>query len=426
MTEILFYILVAINTALLVWGLRQKENIYQCPFFMGGIFAIFILPQAIALINNPGGLRQEDLQTIFAMASLCLAMIWFGYKMGNSREFRDKVANPENFSEKKMFQGGIAFVCVAYFFHFKILKLPEEIRNESNWFGIITVYYFFRCLIYPGFTIIFLRTLASLNWFNLMATLLAGALPLNLIIFEGRREVTATFLLTIGLSLFFKKKWCPPRLLVSIALFSTMIAIPLIGIYRGVAKNRDWAKLSEVNFKEEFLKYMKEGETLELRNAGYMIQYALETNSYALGAGYWDAMVFRFVPAQFLGKNFKDSLMIRPRDLIRNELESRVSYKIPTGLTYTGIGDAFLQFGFLGSLFFFLLSFFFKKLWIKAASGNLYRQIFYIQLISPAMLTATHDTVGFLPNLTFNILFLGILGWYAKKNIPRKTLRIKE
>ena len=81
MVDIYLWLFIAICVGLLGWGLARPERVYQYPFFMGGIFVSFILPQAIALINNPGPVTQEALERVLLMACLCAAMCWIGYQL---------------------------------------------------------------------------------------------------------------------------------------------------------------------------------------------------------------------------------------------------------------------------------------------------------------------------------------------------------
>ncbi|NET53987.1 MAG: hypothetical protein F6K09_36800 [Merismopedia sp. SIO2A8] len=199
MVNLYLYLLVAICVGLLSWGLIRLDRIYQYPFFMGGIFVSFILPQTIALINNPGPVSQQALERVLLMSCFCAAMCWLGYQLPLNYSFIKKF--DISVDSNKLFLGGIVLVLIGYGANFLIFQLPEAVREETQWTGIITIYAFFRRLIYPGFTIIILSTLRHPTVAKIILTACAAAIPLQLIIFYGRREATATFVLTIGLSL---------------------------------------------------------------------------------------------------------------------------------------------------------------------------------------------------------------------------------
>jgi hypothetical protein len=79
------------------------------------------------------------------------------------------------------------------------------------------------------------------------------------------------------------------------------------------------------------------------------------------------------------------------------------------------MGDAFVQFDYLGSLFFGLLAYFFKNLWMSAIyRDSRVSQLFYVSLASPAMLSITHGTVRFTSDIFFYSVFIGALILYSR------------
>lgn len=409
MAELYLYLLIAICVGLLYWGLIRHERVYQYPFFMGGIFVSFILPQAIALSNNPGPVSQQALERVLLMSCLCAAMCWLGYQLPPSQSFLKKL--DISVDSKKLFRGGIVFVLIGYVSAFLISRLPEATRN-SPWSGIITIYAFFGSLIYPGFTIVLLSTLQRPSLAKIILTACAAALPLQIIILHGRREATTTFLLTIGLSLYYFRRYVPPRWLALTLIVIALFAIPLTGTYRGIAKTGDWSQLVELRPGEKLKVLVEKGKILELRNAAMLMDAAVKTRQYGYGTGYWNNLVFRFVPAQLLGRNLKDALQIK---LAKYDLKNLYNYTIHNGTTPTGIGDAFVQFDYLGCVFFFLLACLFKLLWVSGIYRNsMVSQIFYVSLVSPALISLTHGTVRFFPDLLFRLIFIGGIIIYSR------------
>lgn len=412
MADLYLWLLIIVCFLLLGWGLIRLERIYQYPFFMGGIFSTFILPQAIALSNNPGPVSQQALERVLLMSILCAVMCWLGYQLPLSHKLIAKLGVSIN--SKKLLQGGIVFVLVGYICNYLISQLPEEIIQSSQWSGTITIYAFFRSLIYPGFAIILMSTLKRPTVTKLVLTSCAAAIPIQLAVFYGRREPTATFILTVGLCLYFLRRYLPPRWLVFSVLIFTLVAIPLIGSYRSIATSGNWSQLSELRPVGELQSLIEEGKILELRNAALEMDAAIRTRQYAYGTDYWNNLIFRFVPAQIVGREIKEALQIK---LSNYNLQTQYNYSIPSGSTTTGIGDAFVQFDYLGCIFFLILASAFKHLWVAAVyKNNIASQVFYISLIGPAMLSVTHGTIRFLPDFLFRLIFIGIVFIYAWKN----------
>jgi hypothetical protein len=422
MVDLYLYLLIAICLGLLSWGLIRLERIYQYPFFMGGIFVSFIAPQAIALINKPGPVSQQALERVLLMSCLCAAMCWLGYQLPPSQNFikkLDLVIDP-----KRFFQGGIVFVLIGFVSNLLISRLPDAAKESTQWTGVITIYVFFSSLIYPGFTILLLSTLRRATVSKIILTACAAALPIQTIIFYGRRESTATFVLAIGLSLYFVRRFVPPRWVAVTLVILALFAIPLTGTYRTIAKTGKWEQLYQIKPLESLSAFVEEGEFLELRNAALLMDAAVQTNQYGYGTDYWNTLVFRFIPAQLVGKSFKDFLQIK---LVNYDLESMYRYKLQVGLTITGIGDSFTQFDYLGCFFFFLIAYLFKNLWISAIyRDSIISQIFYVSLFAPAMISVTHETARFLPDLLFNFIFFGALTLYSRQKSIARTEDLKD
>lgn len=411
MAELYLYLLIAICIGLLAWGLIRLERVYQYPFFMGGIFVSFILPQAIALINNPAPVSQQALERVLLMSCLCAAMCWLGYQLPPNSSFLNKLDIP--IDSTKLLHGGIVFVLIGYFCSFLISQQPEAVRENTQWTGIITIYAFFAGLIYPGFMILLLSTLRRPTVTKVILTALAAAIPLQAIILYGRREPTATFVLTVGLSLYYFRRFIPPRWLVMFLIFFALVAIPLTGTYRSIAENGDWNQLQEVQPVDNLKNFVEEGKVLELRNAALIMDAAVQTRQYGYGTDYWNKVVFGFIPGQLVGYDFKNALMFK---LYKYDLEDLYNYKKITGITTTGIGDSFAQFDYLGCWFFFAISYLFKSLWISSIFRNsIASQLFYTSLFTPAMISVTHGTVSFFPEVLFRLIFIGAVIIYSRE-----------
>ncbi|WP_017719607.1 hypothetical protein [Kamptonema formosum] len=411
MVDVYLWLFIAICTGLLCWGMTRPDRIYQYPFFMGAIFLSFILPQAISLINNPGPVSQEALERVLLMSCLCAGMCWLGYQFPLSTNFIKRI--DISLEGDRLLRGGIFFVLIGYIFSFLISRLPESATENSQWTGPVTIYAFFAGLIYPGLTIILSSTLNRPSKFKIILTILAAWIPLQTIIFFGRRQTAATFILTIGLCLYYYRQSVPPRWIAIVAILGALIIIPLTNDYRAIAGKGQWDQLLELRPVETLNNLVEEGKVLELRNAAILIDATVKTGQYGYGADYWNSLIFRFIPGQLIGKKIKKALQIKKE---YGDLSLLYSYRIPTGSTPTGIADSFIQFDYLGCLFFGLVAYLFKNLWFSAIyRQSVAAQLFYVSLTSPAMVSLTHGTVRFTSDLVFYSIFIGSLVLYSSQ-----------
>jgi hypothetical protein len=405
-------LLVAACVALLIRATFRPQLFYEYPYLMAAAFTAFILPQAYAAYQSEWGGWYLDAALI--MSALCLAGCWFGYLPKAHPALLEKFnvrINPGRF-----FHGGVVLVAVGYYFTYRFGALEEE-EITSTLTGIGTIYLFFGALVYPGFAICFYCALNGQGPFAWAMTGIAAWVPLQAAIFYGRREPTVLFLLSLAMILFFLKGKRLPRLLVLGAVIAAMFAIPATGEYRKSAAENPLEAFQQLDFTEQFNQYFTEDAPSEFKNAVTLIAVTIAHGDYEMGAGYWNRVIFRFVPAQFIGEGLKNSLMIGGKQRDYGEyVEDAVGFRIPMGSTVTGIGDSFNQFGLLGCLVFAGIAYLFKNIWVAANQpGGTVAQILYIQVSTTGMRALTHQTIDFLPGFIYSAIFIGLVALYAKE-----------
>jgi hypothetical protein len=299
-------LLVALTGALMTFVLWRPERLYEYPFFMGAVFLSFIVPQAYSLVRFPGGATDESVAATLLMSCLSLAMCCAGYLINGRHGVPQNHIIPVN--RERLAFGGLLFTGIGWVFTWMILQMSEEETGGSMWTGRVTIYAFFAQLIYPAFSIL-LRTAIETRSPVWWAGCVCAALPaLYATIFGGRREPTVLFLLTIALTLFFYRRVRLQRWMVSVAIVLAAVAIPATGIYRTIAAEREWNLLKQFSPSDNFKDWLSEEQrVLELRNAAVIIDSIADSRDYHFGVGYWDELVWRFVPAQWFGNEFKQN-----------------------------------------------------------------------------------------------------------------------
>lgn len=410
---LIYLILLATGcVVLLVVATLRPRRFYEYPYFMAATFTVFILPQAYAAYMNEWG--GVFLDKALIMSVLCLVACWFGYLPRPHPALLNKLNVRIN--TERFLHGGIILVVVGYYFTYKFGTLTED-ELSTMLTGIGTIYLFFGGLIYPGFAICFYCALKERSVMAWIATALAAWVPLQAAIFYGRREPTVLFLLSLALSLYFLRGRQTPRLLILGAILVAMFAIPATEEYRKVATEDPIEAFRQIDFAEQFNEYFDQDAPSEFKNATMVIAVTYASGDYEMGFGYWNRLIFRFVPAQFLGEAFKNSLMIGGKQRDFGEfVEQATGFRLPVGTTPTGIGDSFNQFGFLGCLVFAAMAYLFKNLWVAANQPNAtVAQILYIQVTTSAMRALTHQTIDFLPGFLYSAVFISLIALYARE-----------
>lgn len=414
MAEIYLNILTITCLALIVWGVLRVERIYQYPFFMGSMFLSFILPQAIALIHNPGAASLEAVERVFLFSSMCAAACWIGYEVKPNRNW---LANLNiTIDERKLFIGGIALMAQGYFFNFLLSRTAIQTAANGNWTGPATIYLFLGQVINIAFAIFLLQLLKHPNIINITCAAISGW-PLLQSVLGGRRQPTMTLVIIIGLSLWMTRRIVPPRWSVIIALLFMTILIPLFGEVRSgfwdLVFSGNWQEVSAIA--QKAFNQLLQGELLEIRNAALLMDVVERTGLYGFGSGYWDSIIFQYVPGQIVGFEFKESLQVNLFDKYVEYLSSFYGYTIPNGYTITGVGDSFIEFSYFGCLTFGLIAYLFKNLWISSVyQKSTFSRILYMGLVSPAMVGLTHGIGRFLQEAIFQAIFIGLVTFYAR------------
>jgi len=421
MAPALLFVLIMLVAAPLAMTMKKPPRIFEYPFFMAFAFAAFVVPQAFSLIRFPGFVEQSSVTAVLTMSCLCMAACFLGYQLAPSALMLRWTSRPIDMP--RLFRAGVVFIALGYMMG-NVLSVTEvQYTDTGSMTGAATILLFFQLLGYPGFAIALFCALRRPSFLTIAVSLI-GVFPLLKEALSGRRENTAVLVLTIVMALFYERRLQPSRLAISAVLVFSMLFIPATAEYRGYAYNKNWDGVRNMDLVGNFKGFLTEESILELRNGAAVIESTRETGHYQFGKAYWNHLVFRFVPAQVVGAEFKQSLMFTTWDLVRSE-GTEAGTAFSRGSTVTGMGDTFLQFGWAGCLFFTFMGVLFKGMWQAALLPDaLFARLMYVMSITSGMRAVTHWTLDFLPGLLYFAIFLGIAGIYAA--VPRRRLGKKQ
>jgi hypothetical protein len=403
MTIFLIWLLIGQCIAMAVWGLIKRERMIQFPFLVAIVFLGWVIPQLFGLTSDyllpEGALAKTVMMSIF-----CAGAAYFGYR-ANTRPAR---LFKWRFSYKRLLSGSILLSLIGSYFFYQMSRLAPEAGMQ--WSGIITVYLFLSELMTFGFVIAVLLHIRHQSWVTLAIIIFNCLLYVERIVIAGRRAAMIEFGMIILLGLWFKWRWVPPRLVVVGGLLLGVLLVNSMTEYRmstsqaGIFQT-DWSTILSIDYVGNLKSLTEEGGH-ELRNAAYGIEAVDQTLSFNYGASLWNTFVFRYVPAQFVGVDLKNSLMI--------ELEDSASkvfgYKPLTGITQTGIQTAFQSFWFFGAFIFAIIGWIMSRWYLAATQGNFVAQILAMLMPGPALHAITHHhDIFFLPFVQWAVFLLPAL-----------------
>lgn len=420
--------LISSSLGLILWGISGRSGQYQYPFLAGAVFTGWIVPQAIGLYGNqtlPDGAYER---TLF-MAVLCVVAIYVA-NVSCRKPWR---SFDWQLDDRRLLIGATALSVFGFFFNLLIMVLPAE-QLGKQWTGIVTIYYFFSQAQIFGFAIAAILYARTRRLLALMLAALNFVFYAVGILYTARRGLTIDIGLITLLALWFGRGRVMPRvLMISGAVIAMLLVFNIDEVRRessgpkgygtGDSRILSMEELSKIDFVGRFNQILSKGSE-ELTNAIYDMSATAELGEYNFGQSYWNAFVFRYVPAQFLGRDIKQSLMF---DLPENAARGMYGYRRSFGSTATGLSDSFAAFWFFGAAVFFVISRVMASLYLAALRQHRIAQILYMVSITDAMHAITHVSWWFFtPWIQYLIFLLPVFAWARVKSVSARKLSPQE
>lgn len=391
MNVFLATVLILIYFLIIIWGLLKRERIYQYPFLVSMFSLVFLGPQIIALLNNPGEFVPDSaISRVLLMGCFCAIASWLGYLIPIPKKWLSKA--PIKLNQNRLQSIATFYVIVGIIFNFLLFYLPNGnsigITGQSS--GIVTIYIFaMRGFLYVGFPIILMKALVKNTPLNFFLIAFSLCVPFYHAIFLGRRSSAFLLIISIGLSLYFVRRMLPWRSLAIGGIVFALIMNLNIKDYRNILVSGDWKQINNIDYIENANDFLAHGKTLELRNGALLTDLTAKTGRLGWGSLYWDNLVFRFVPGQLIGRDFKKKFQIK-NSIEGEHLFSAYGYHKPLGTTPTGIAEAFTQFDYFGAILFALSGFLCKFLYLRSLVWKTaLSRVLYINILQNSVL----DTV---------------------------------
>ena len=412
--KLTFYIFVAINAAMIIrWLWDKRCRGYGFPFFAGGIALAMVLPQGIALLKHDYLMPPGSFRLVMIFASLCTVAIWAGFKLGLSCRHCPGLLRNEVLDDDTLYRCALAFTIIGGIFQIWLANTVIQ-RNESRqWTGLATVLHFFSLYSVVGLMIGMYLYLKN-RWRKALILVLVGFwFIVPLVVFHGRRAVTMQLLATLVLPLWFVRKKAMPRLLMLAIIGGMVLVMFITDDFRRVMLSDDYEgmdyvdRLSELDVSDAWVKVIDQnGGGGELLNCVHGVSAAHELGKYDFGLPMWNWVVWSYVPAQFVGRNFKQRLYIDinwPNYQVTRDYYP--DYEDMVGSMWLGYTDAFQSYWWLGWIPFFVISWIMGWLYNIAEAGSGAAICLYTWYITPALHIVPAMTYLFWINLVYLLVF---------------------
>lgn len=421
LTALILYGLV--NVTMVLSYLRGKGRFYQFPFWAGVIALGWFYPQAIGGYLNDSEFPSGAYANSMVFATLCTVALWSGFDLTVNRRTTKTMWLDAAFNARRLYYVGVVLCLFGFFFQWKLWSLPEEMLLETQWSGSTVKYLFLANVFKIGFASLWLLYLRQPRVF--VPRLLMFIVPCLLLFLDaaflrGRRAGMMDLVSYLFLGVWFVRRIAIPRWFIIAGLSLGLILINGIRTYRLILMNKEMTlseRLSEAA-RADYLKTSKERlnqSGSEFKNYIYFRQVHDADGIYDFGAFHWDAFVFNYVPAQIVGREFKESLMLEDptADDPQNLAREKFGYKRPIGTTITGYCDSFGSFGWLGFVKFLLIGCIMGALYRHAMQDAFLGQLLYVYVLTTGMQSISHGTNDILIRVWIYFFMLGypVLYW---------------
>lgn len=429
--DILFWGVSAISLIGILPALWQPGSIFRYPVLFSFTFAGFILVQAWSL-RSRDDIPQESFERFLVMALFCYLLVWLGWRQG----LRKVVEMRYVYRAGRLKVLGTLLVIGGAFF-FQLLSRAEKTSIDGGWTGLPVAYLFMADMLTIGMAILWFDFCREQKIWIALVLCIPLALYADRIFLAGRRSAAIELLLISGLGPWFAKGRAPPRLAVAaVALVATIIfynigavrfAIgsesstlggfeksggddSIFGAGAKILSKKYWESVGAVDLSKG-METLKEGRGLEVENAIRIMQAVWDGGSFDFGAFQFDNLIFRFVPAQLFGLDFKSRLYIAdgghslPIEAIIGKA-NRQGYIHGKGTTITGLADAYNSFWLFGCLIFFGIAAVMARVYQRALVGDRGAQLWYALLLLSALQALPHHTGYFPARFVYLTVFL--------------------
>ncbi|MEO1292573.1 MAG: hypothetical protein AAFV62_07060 [Pseudomonadota bacterium] len=413
MEQLAFYGLYGTAVVAFVAYFAKAGGYMQVPTLVAAVYLGWVLPQ-LSILRQAYSYYPLEMTELHLMALVCLGAVLLGWSRGigttaPSLQPVAGIAMPGR-EERAVELTALAMTGIAVAMTLALSFVSAEERNATQASGIVTIIKFFSNVkvvsLFLSMTLL-LRRGTTLRWALLLANL---AIYAPLIVIYFRRQQTLECALALAMAFWFARGTLIPRLAVIAAMGLGGVLANVVGQLRQLgrgARDEEWSLLTlDEIMTIDFSHRAQDGlpQAVEMSNALHLILLSHLEGLHTYGTEAWNRFVFQYVPAQFVGGDVKQALMIDHAFV--DQLQYLTNHTVRNGSTLTGIGTAYVEFWFFGGLLFLIPAYLMGRLWRRAVQGDMWAQAYIVAGTTPMVLMVTHQSFIFYTSM---LLFLVML-----------------
>lgn len=425
METLAFLLLTGTALGVFLTTLARRGGYLELPFLFSAVYLGWVIAQLYQVRRFTRDEALESLISLHMMSWLCLVAVVAGWRAGCR-------AGRQPLRETPMLRGDIAvplttaMTVIAWGCTLALGFVDTNTRGTVNWSGPATIIAFVGSV---GVLSLFLSSMMVFTRQTPVTLALFAAnvlLYLTPVLIHFRRAGTVELMTCLALALWLARRWVAPRWAVAAAIPAGMMFVFAVGALRGLSATGGvptLAELSTVDFWGATPFGAGDASTSsEMRNALAFVRLANEFGWFTFGAESWNTFVFQWVPGQIVGHEIKAALMFDTA--LGERVQVAMAHTMGVGVTYTGLGQAYLDFWYFGCVPFFLMAWIMGRWWVQANRGSLQAATLYAAGLSPALHAVTHYTVYFFNNMLLLWLATVLVAWGLRLMAADRSVRV--
>lgn len=410
--EIFTWLSALICSGVMISALFQRERLIEFRFAAMTVFLFFVVLPLYGYIRSvPDG--TPAVATYSITTFLCILATNIGDRLGRTRS----VAPGPRLDERDLVGAAIVLLLMGGYFFSRIGSVSDTYLLEgSQLTGVAVAYNFFAQTVKYAFAIATVVYLRFKSGAALALALLALALYSERIFLAGRRGDAADLVAIMLISAWFYRGWLPGRLISTCAIVATVLLLFSTGDYRRlVAGESGLSNVGEIDFWENASGAFATGSS-EITTGIRQVEVAQHFRAFDYGLEHWNRLIDNYVPAQLVGTDVKQSLMVR-RGLPSIDA---LGYQTIVGSTRTGVATVFCSFGYFGAIEFGIVAFIMRRIYSSAVAGSAVARFSYMLMFANALHCITHHTSWFVTPWVHLLIFFYPAILYARRRAKRR------
>jgi hypothetical protein len=407
-------------TSYAIWGLLQPARLYRFDCAVSLMFMAWVIPQML-IIETTEFQRYHDYTFAWAYILVCQILAYVGFLFGKFTLRKQLILNsiPYDFSLRKA-NFACAVIIIIGFFGFGLMAREAEGTGlTGEWSGIITFYYLIGQFILYGGALAWLFYLHKRNRISLIIFIMMLAVAIPVVLYLARRGILFQVGFAILAGAYLVRKFELTRTAAATGILIGFVILNTAGNIRAhiesdngtlVSSITSGAAVSSVNIFED-------NPAPEIKSALTDIEITRASGKFEPFVALWNTLVLQYVPAFIVGKDFKDSLRVD------REAETTIQRFEMTGATRTGFAEAYTGYSYFGVFLYLLIGIYQGRMWVRAESGDIRSQYYYIIVMNYSLLTITESISRFLVTLPI-IYGIGYLVFRYIEKLPRRQVRL--